>query len=53
MAEAYPEVPALKSRGRGQEGEAGDWKTWTYAQLHENVQVSFHKYLHCKKGLSI
>ncbi len=40
VAEAYPEVPALKSRGRGQEGEVGDWKTWTYAQLHENVQVS-------------
>lgn len=34
VAESYPDIVALKC------GEAGSWKSWTYRQLHQDVQIT-------------
>ena len=47
VAEAYPEVVALRARG----AQAGESKLWTYAQLHADVQVKNSQLQPYLKGL--
>ena len=41
MCERYPSVPAL----RGFDTLTGEWKEWTYKQLHEDVTVVSKSFL--------